>query len=193
MFLVDDDDYDEHDDDDDDDQDGKYMVLPSGELHIRDVAPEDGYKSYRCRTKHRLTGDTRLSATAGRLVVTGESRPSHALRTTPPRSAATPPLRPDGTARPRGRGRRHLRTKMSAGRMQMMSFAYDRPTPCYANDVTPLGSGALAGHGHLHTPRRMQMRLHGNGVHQQSWNASAAPRLVVPVLSMTCLSSHCTA
>ena len=53
--------------------DGKYMVLPSGELHIRDVAPEDGYKSYRCRTKHRLTGETRLSATAGRLVVTGES------------------------------------------------------------------------------------------------------------------------
>ena len=50
------------------------MVLPSGELHIRDVAPEDGYKSYRCRTKHRLTGETRLSATAGRLVVTGESK-----------------------------------------------------------------------------------------------------------------------
>ncbi|XP_046638873.1 Down syndrome cell adhesion molecule-like protein Dscam2 isoform X13 [Daphnia pulicaria] len=50
--------------------DGKYMVLPSGELHIRDVSPEDGYKSYRCRTKHRLTGETRLSATAGRLVVT---------------------------------------------------------------------------------------------------------------------------
>lgn len=48
------------------------MVLPSGELHIRDVSPEDGYKSYRCRTKHRLTGETRLSATAGRLVVTGE-------------------------------------------------------------------------------------------------------------------------
>ena len=53
-------------------KDGKYMVLPSGELHIRDVSPEDGYKSYRCRTKHRLTGETRLSATAGRLVVTGE-------------------------------------------------------------------------------------------------------------------------
>ncbi|XP_046638885.1 Down syndrome cell adhesion molecule-like protein Dscam2 isoform X24 [Daphnia pulicaria] len=53
--------------------DGKYMVLPSGELHIRDVSPEDGYKSYRCRTKHRLTGETRLSATAGRLVVTEPS------------------------------------------------------------------------------------------------------------------------
>uniref|UniRef100_A0A182UG38 Uncharacterized protein n=1 Tax=Anopheles melas TaxID=34690 RepID=A0A182UG38_9DIPT len=46
------------------------MVLPSGELHIREVGPEDGYKSYQCRTKHRLTGETRLSATKGRLVIT---------------------------------------------------------------------------------------------------------------------------
>uniref|UniRef100_A0A336L235 CSON014681 protein n=1 Tax=Culicoides sonorensis TaxID=179676 RepID=A0A336L235_CULSO len=50
--------------------DGKYLVLPSGELHIKEVGPEDGYKSYQCRTKHRLTGETRLSATKGRLVIT---------------------------------------------------------------------------------------------------------------------------
>ncbi|XP_037088022.1 Down syndrome cell adhesion molecule-like protein Dscam2, partial [Pollicipes pollicipes] len=49
--------------------DGKYLVLPSGELHIRDVTPEDGFKSFRCRTVHRLTGETQLSATEGRLVV----------------------------------------------------------------------------------------------------------------------------
>ncbi|XP_046962727.1 Down syndrome cell adhesion molecule-like protein Dscam2 isoform X39 [Vanessa cardui] len=58
---------------------GKYLVLPSGELHIRDVGPEDGYKSYQCRTKHRLTGETRLSATKGRLVITepvGSKAPS---------------------------------------------------------------------------------------------------------------------
>ncbi|XP_060864227.1 cell adhesion molecule Dscam2 isoform X43 [Metopolophium dirhodum] len=54
----------------DNDYDGKYLVLPSGELHIRDVTPEDGTKSYQCRTKHRLTGETRLSATKGRLVIT---------------------------------------------------------------------------------------------------------------------------
>ncbi|XP_047359158.1 Down syndrome cell adhesion molecule-like protein Dscam2 isoform X19 [Vespa velutina] len=60
------------------DYDGKYLVLPSGELHIRDVGPEDGYKTYQCRTKHRLTGETRLSATKGRLVITepvGSVRP----------------------------------------------------------------------------------------------------------------------
>ncbi|CAH0555685.1 unnamed protein product [Brassicogethes aeneus] len=50
--------------------DSKYLVLPSGELHIRDVGAEDGYKLYQCRTKHRLTGETRLSATKGKLVVT---------------------------------------------------------------------------------------------------------------------------
>ncbi|XP_046417324.1 Down syndrome cell adhesion molecule-like protein Dscam2 isoform X6 [Neodiprion virginianus] len=58
--------------------DGKYLVLPSGELHIKDVGPEDGYKTYQCRTKHRLTGETRLSATKGRLVITepvGSVRP----------------------------------------------------------------------------------------------------------------------
>ncbi|XP_051153604.1 cell adhesion molecule Dscam2 isoform X29 [Leptopilina boulardi] len=54
----------------DDEMDGKYLVLPSGELHIKDVGPEDGYKTYQCRTKHRLTGETRLSATKGRLVIT---------------------------------------------------------------------------------------------------------------------------
>ncbi|XP_043866985.1 Down syndrome cell adhesion molecule-like protein Dscam2 isoform X16 [Drosophila mojavensis] len=54
----------------DQETDGKYLVLPSGELHIREVGPEDGYKSYQCRTKHRLTGETRLSATKGRLVIT---------------------------------------------------------------------------------------------------------------------------
>lgn len=53
-----------------DEYDSKYLVLPSGELHIRDVGPEDGYKTYQCRTKHRLTGETRLSATKGRLVIT---------------------------------------------------------------------------------------------------------------------------
>ncbi|XP_042237773.1 Down syndrome cell adhesion molecule-like protein Dscam2 isoform X13 [Homarus americanus] len=52
-----------------DDYDGKYLVLPSGELHIRSVSSEDGFKSYKCRTVHRLTQETRLSATAGRLVI----------------------------------------------------------------------------------------------------------------------------
>ena len=49
------------------------MVLPSGELQIRNVNKEDGKKTYQCRTKHRLTGETKLSATAGKLVITGKT------------------------------------------------------------------------------------------------------------------------
>ncbi len=49
------------------------MVLPSGELQIRNVSPDDGFKTYKCRTKHRLTGETKLSATAGKLVITGRT------------------------------------------------------------------------------------------------------------------------
>ncbi|XP_042237778.1 Down syndrome cell adhesion molecule-like protein Dscam2 isoform X17 [Homarus americanus] len=65
-----------------DDYDGKYLVLPSGELHIRSVSSEDGFKSYKCRTVHRLTQETRLSATAGRLVIS-EPVSSEAPRVAP--------------------------------------------------------------------------------------------------------------
>ncbi|XP_029665487.1 Down syndrome cell adhesion molecule-like protein Dscam2 isoform X1 [Formica exsecta] len=78
------------------DYDGKYLVLPSGELHIRDVGPEDGYKTYQCRTKHRLTGETRLSATKGRLVITepvGSSPPR-----LPPRSKFDGMMKIEGQA-----------------------------------------------------------------------------------------------
>ena len=54
------------------DPSSKYLVLPSGELHIANVSAEDGNKSFRCRTQHRLTGDTKLSATAGRLVISSQ-------------------------------------------------------------------------------------------------------------------------
>ncbi|XP_076065820.1 cell adhesion molecule Dscam1-like isoform X6 [Oratosquilla oratoria] len=52
-----------------DDYDGKYLVLPSGELHIKKVSSDDAFNSYKCRTVNRLTQETRLSATAGRLVI----------------------------------------------------------------------------------------------------------------------------
>lgn len=50
--------------------DEKYIILPYGVLYIRKVEPNDGLQSYHCRTEHKLTGDVRLSATAGRVVVT---------------------------------------------------------------------------------------------------------------------------
>ncbi|XP_042237794.1 Down syndrome cell adhesion molecule-like protein Dscam2 isoform X32 [Homarus americanus] len=78
-----------------DDYDGKYLVLPSGELHIRSVSSEDGFKSYKCRTVHRLTQETRLSATAGRLVISeplglsGPKFPNIDLSRTQARQAGT--------------------------------------------------------------------------------------------------------
>ncbi|XP_042237767.1 Down syndrome cell adhesion molecule-like protein Dscam2 isoform X7 [Homarus americanus] len=75
-----------------DDYDGKYLVLPSGELHIRSVSSEDGFKSYKCRTVHRLTQETRLSATAGRLVISepvGLAGPRLAVKETRTASAAS--------------------------------------------------------------------------------------------------------
>ncbi|KAK3932608.1 Down syndrome cell adhesion molecule-like protein [Frankliniella fusca] len=48
------------------DTDGRYSVFPTGELHIREARAEDGTAPYRCETRHRLTGETRLSAVAGR-------------------------------------------------------------------------------------------------------------------------------
>lgn len=50
---------------------GRYSVFPSGELHIRNVTPSDGSMSYRCQTSHRLTHEIIVSATSGRLIVTG--------------------------------------------------------------------------------------------------------------------------
>ncbi|GIY12227.1 down syndrome cell adhesion molecule homolog [Caerostris darwini] len=57
---------------------GKYSVFPTGKLHIREAKQQDGFRSYRCQTKHRLTGETKQSS-AGQLIVTE----SHS--TVPPR------------------------------------------------------------------------------------------------------------
>lgn len=45
---------------------GRYSVFPTGELHIREARAEDGAAPYRCETRHRLTGETRLSGASGR-------------------------------------------------------------------------------------------------------------------------------
>ncbi|GAB6020358.1 Down syndrome cell adhesion molecule-like protein 1 [Chamberlinius hualienensis] len=52
------------------DDGGKYTVFSTGELHVHRVTDDDGRSSYACRTSHRLTGEKKVSSTAGRLVVT---------------------------------------------------------------------------------------------------------------------------
>jgi hypothetical protein len=50
---------------------GKYAVLTSGDLYIYNAGPSDGYKTYACRTVHRLTGEVHASAYPGRIIITG--------------------------------------------------------------------------------------------------------------------------
>lgn len=48
-------------------------MLGNGDLYIYSAGPSDGYKSYACRTVHRLTGDVQASAYPGRIIITGKS------------------------------------------------------------------------------------------------------------------------
>ncbi|XP_076349631.1 cell adhesion molecule Dscam1-like isoform X3 [Tachypleus tridentatus] len=49
---------------------GQYTVLTTGELYVRDIDQSDTFRSYRCRTKHKLTGERVTSETAGKIIVT---------------------------------------------------------------------------------------------------------------------------
>jgi hypothetical protein len=51
---------------------GKYHMLPSGELLIRGVDDEDKYRSYQCRAVNRLTGATLLSGGRAKFSVSGK-------------------------------------------------------------------------------------------------------------------------
>ncbi|RWS30178.1 hypothetical protein B4U80_01889 [Leptotrombidium deliense] len=52
------------------DMDSRYLVFPSGELHIKSVRQEDSDYSFRCQIMDHLTAKITLSTTAGRLIVT---------------------------------------------------------------------------------------------------------------------------
>ncbi|XP_022255012.1 Down syndrome cell adhesion molecule-like protein Dscam2 [Limulus polyphemus] len=50
---------------------GRYLIFPSGELHIQEANAKDGFKTYRCITKNSITGEVKPSETVGKLVVSG--------------------------------------------------------------------------------------------------------------------------
>jgi hypothetical protein len=52
--------------------DGKYHMLPSGELMILNITASDAVRSYRCRTHHQLTQEAVVSRNFGRIQMTGE-------------------------------------------------------------------------------------------------------------------------
>ncbi|XP_015789143.1 Down syndrome cell adhesion molecule-like protein Dscam2 isoform X2 [Tetranychus urticae] len=49
--------------------DSRYLMLPTGELYIRQVDSTLNQRSYKCRARHKLTGETYISSTAGKLIV----------------------------------------------------------------------------------------------------------------------------
>lgn len=52
--------------------DGKYHMLPTGELLVINVTRTDAQRSYRCRTHHQLTQEAMVSDNIGRIQLTGE-------------------------------------------------------------------------------------------------------------------------
>ncbi|XP_049521428.1 Down syndrome cell adhesion molecule-like protein Dscam2 [Dermacentor silvarum] len=48
---------------------GRYSILPTGELYVRHVESGDRLRSYRCRTRHKLTNEVVTSASSGRLII----------------------------------------------------------------------------------------------------------------------------
>lgn len=51
--------------------DGKYHMLPTGELLIINVSHSDAQHTYRCRTYHQLTQEVIVSGNFGRIQLTG--------------------------------------------------------------------------------------------------------------------------
>lgn len=48
----------------------RYLMLPTGELIIRDVKSPDTFRGYRCQVHNVLTGSSDLSATTGKVIIT---------------------------------------------------------------------------------------------------------------------------
>ncbi|XP_022240707.1 Down syndrome cell adhesion molecule-like protein Dscam2 isoform X3 [Limulus polyphemus] len=56
-------------------QGGKYSVLPTGSLLIRDVTEKDERKVYRCQVYNRLTSESKVSSKSGRIILTDVHSP----------------------------------------------------------------------------------------------------------------------
>ena len=47
-------------------------MTPDGELLVLNVTPQDGHSRFQCRTLHKLTGESQLSHTPARIIVSGK-------------------------------------------------------------------------------------------------------------------------
>ncbi|XP_054712901.1 cell adhesion molecule Dscam2-like [Uloborus diversus] len=56
-------------------EDDKYTVLSTGELLLHKIVDSDGRSNFKCRARHRLTGELAVSPTVGRVIVTEPHSP----------------------------------------------------------------------------------------------------------------------
>ncbi|XP_023234043.1 Down syndrome cell adhesion molecule homolog [Centruroides sculpturatus] len=47
----------------------KYIILPTGELLIRNISPADAIRGYKCQLLHQLTSQSIMSSNAGKIIV----------------------------------------------------------------------------------------------------------------------------
>jgi AGAP010884-PA (fragment) len=52
----------------------KYTLLPNGDLLIKSVQTNEVKGNYRCKLRHRLTGEIAVSSSAGKIIVTESHR-----------------------------------------------------------------------------------------------------------------------
>ncbi|KAL1110142.1 hypothetical protein AAG570_008219 [Ranatra chinensis] len=92
------------------DSGGKFSIMSNGDLYVYNANPNDSYKSYGCRTVHKLTGDVQTSVYPGRIITT----------------------EPKGGVAPRIRVEKHTRKHVKVGDDVIMAcIAQGHPIPSY--------------------------------------------------------------
>ncbi|XP_049816620.1 Down syndrome cell adhesion molecule-like protein Dscam2 [Schistocerca nitens] len=155
---------------------GKYAVLESGDLYIFNAGPSDGYKSYSCRSVHRLTGEVRASAYPGRIIIT----------------------EPKGSVQPRITVEKHVNKQVKVGDDVILPcVAQGFPVPTYRwfredNDqLQPMAVGDRVSVLAAGLMRISKIRLEDQGKYLCWVNNSAGEETVQVTLTVTApLSAH---
>ncbi|XP_069681625.1 cell adhesion molecule Dscam1 isoform X3 [Periplaneta americana] len=155
---------------------GKYAVLTSGDLYIYNAGPSDGYKSYACRTVHRLTGEVHASTYPGRIIIT----------------------EPKGSVQPRITVEKHVTRQVKVGDdITLPCVAQGFPVPTYRwfredrEQLTPVSVGERVTVLAAGLLRISKVRLEDMGKYLCWVNNSAGEETVQVTLTVTApLSAH---
>ncbi|XP_063226995.1 cell adhesion molecule Dscam2 [Bacillus rossius redtenbacheri] len=155
---------------------GKYAVLTSGDLYIYNAGPSDGYKSYSCRTVHRLTSEVQTSTYPGRVIIT----------------------EPKGNVQPRITVEKHVTKQVKVGDdITLPCVAQGFPVPTYRwyredrDQLLPVATGQRVFMLAAGLLRISKVRLEDKGKYLCWVNNSAGEETVQVTLSISApLSAH---